>query len=182
MKGFVYKWTNNINGKWYIGSHNGRNKYYKAGGIGINRAFRKYGIESFTRDILYTGEHYAELEEFILEELDAKNDKNSYNMSNNHHGGGSQRKGKDHHYYGKKRPKWHCDSISKGKTGRQLSEEHKKKVSDGRKGIRGYSIPCIVDGVEFDSTIDAANYFNVTRHTIANWKKTGRAITNKNNR
>ena len=53
MEGFVYKWTNKVNRKWYIGSHKGYPEdKYTAGGKLIKEAFKKYGIENFEREIL----------------------------------------------------------------------------------------------------------------------------------
>jgi len=86
--GIVYKWTNKINGKWYIGSHKGTAEdRYTASGTLVLAAFRKYGIDNFSREILYEGEDYRELEEFILSELNAKDNLKSYNLRNTAEGG-----------------------------------------------------------------------------------------------
>jgi len=53
MIGFIYKWTNLINGKMYIGSHKGTiDDGYIGSGKYFNHALNKYGIENFTREIL----------------------------------------------------------------------------------------------------------------------------------
>ena len=86
--GIVYKWTNKVNGKWYIGSHRGNTKDgYRASGTLVLAAFKKYGIDNFSREILYEGEDYRELEEFILSELNAKDNLKSYNLRNTAEGG-----------------------------------------------------------------------------------------------
>lgn len=81
--GFVYKWSDASNGKWYIGSHTGHPKDgYVGGGHFFNKAYKKRK-ESFSREIIYFGHDHRELEEFILQELDAMNDPMSYNLTNN---------------------------------------------------------------------------------------------------
>lgn len=86
--GFVYKWVNTKNNKWYIGSHFGSlEDGYTASGVAINKAFKKYGIDSFVRDVIYTGDDYKEKEESFLIELDAANDPLSYNLKNTSIGG-----------------------------------------------------------------------------------------------
>ena len=50
---FVYLWRNNINGKFYVGSHIGTlNDGYTGSGKYFNNAVKKYGIENFTRTIM----------------------------------------------------------------------------------------------------------------------------------
>src|SRR5271157_5409684 len=57
--GFVYKWTNQKNGRWYIGSHigdpNDPKDQYVASGRNVINAMRKYGLDNFRREILFVG-------------------------------------------------------------------------------------------------------------------------------
>lgn len=65
-KGFVYKWTNNITSKMYIGSHKGTiDDGYIGSGKKFNIAVDKYGIENFDREIL---EYIPNKEEILLRE------------------------------------------------------------------------------------------------------------------
>lgn len=86
--GFVYKWTNNVNGKWYIGSHQGNPlDGYTASGKIIREAFKKYGIDNFTREILYTGDNFRSEEEKFLNYHNAASCNLSYNLKNSASGG-----------------------------------------------------------------------------------------------
>jgi|TARA_R100001463_G_scaffold4525_1_gene16782 hypothetical protein len=88
--GFVYKLTNNLNGKMYVGSTVRTPrlfKWYYGGGIVINQAIKRNGRSNFSKEALYYGPDYRELEEFILHELDAVNNPNYYNITNNARGG-----------------------------------------------------------------------------------------------
>lgn len=66
MYGFVYEWTNLINGKKYIGSHAGTpSDGYIGSGKAFRRAIKKYGLENFSRVILENV--YKEDRQFLLE-------------------------------------------------------------------------------------------------------------------
>lgn len=58
--GFIYEWTNMLNGKKYIGSHAGTTEDgYIGSGKVFQWAIKKYGIQNFTRTIL----EYVEVED-----------------------------------------------------------------------------------------------------------------------
>jgi hypothetical protein len=63
----VYKTQNTINGKFYIGAHKTENSNdgYLGSGVALNRAIKKYGIENFTKEVLY--EFSCESEMFEME-------------------------------------------------------------------------------------------------------------------
>lgn len=48
----IYKTTNLINGKIYIGQYSGKRKSYLGSGIILKQAVKKYGKENFKRDTL----------------------------------------------------------------------------------------------------------------------------------
>lgn len=50
--GIIYKVTNLINGKIYIGRDLRNNPKYLGGGIAIKSAHKKYGRENFVKEIL----------------------------------------------------------------------------------------------------------------------------------
>ena len=78
----VYKVTNNINGKFYIGKQNTDDQNYLGSGKAITAAVKKYGKESFTKEILHVCKNKKETEllEAAIVTEDLVNDRNCYNM------------------------------------------------------------------------------------------------------
>lgn len=88
---FIYKTTNNVNGKWYIGVHSTNNldDGYIGSGVRLLQAVNKYGKEKFTREILYffdSRDLAFEKEKEIITE-DVVKDYQSYNVCIGGHGG-----------------------------------------------------------------------------------------------
>ena len=134
--GYVYKITHNESGKWYIGSHDGSNPNYFGSGIMLKRAIEKYGIESFSKEILYEGPSYRNEEERILKELDAANDPQSYNLKNEALGGSFP--GELNGMYGKKltdEHRYQCGSAFRGKK----RPDHSLKMSGKNNPMFGKS-------------------------------------------
>lgn len=64
MYGYIYKTVNNVNGKIYIGQKKGKyNCNYFGSGKLIKQAFLKYGIESFTNEMIEQCETKEKLNE-----------------------------------------------------------------------------------------------------------------------
>lgn len=83
MHYIIYKITNQINGKYYIGRHATKNvnDSYMGSGIGIKNAIAKYGVENFTKEIIASvdsAEELWNLEKEIVNESVVK-DPMSYN-------------------------------------------------------------------------------------------------------
>mgnify|MGYP000390838279 CR=1 FL=1 len=87
---YIYKITNTINGKWYIGKHNGSDPHYMGSGKLLKSAYKKYGLENFRKDIIESCSSIEELnrrEVEIITELNAVLDPNSYNLASGGEGG-----------------------------------------------------------------------------------------------
>ena len=78
----VYKVTNNINNKTYIGVHKTDiiNDSYMGSGIAIKNAILKYGKENFTKEILLVTEDKHQAYSFEKELTLNFNEGNNYNM------------------------------------------------------------------------------------------------------
>lgn len=91
MYRILYKTTNKINGKYYIGVHktNNINDNYLGSGDILQKAINKYGKDNFERIILWKCNNDNEL--YDLESKFVKkrqvNDKNCYNVKSGGFGG-----------------------------------------------------------------------------------------------
>jgi len=87
---YIYKITNNINGRWYIGKHNGTDPTYMGSGKLLKQAYKKYGKENFKKEILETCDTEEQLnfcEARWIALTGAITDPNSYNLVDGGTGG-----------------------------------------------------------------------------------------------
>ena len=131
MNPHVYCITNKINGKKYIGKHNGNNPKYFGSGTNLKLAVKKYGKKNFIKQILWEGsiDHLNEMEEYWLDYFNCVNNPQFYNLTNKTSGTQT----------GKKigpQSKKHRDKRIKAITGVKRTEDQRKNVSEGRKGIK----------------------------------------------
>lgn len=92
MIGYIYKTTNKINQKIYIGKHQSSKydeRYFGSGKI-LRRAIEKYKIENFTNEIIDTAETDEELnnkEKYYIKYYKDLYGKNCYNLAKGGDGG-----------------------------------------------------------------------------------------------
>ena len=85
MKHVIYKITNSVNGKFYIGKHSTLdiNDSYMGSGVAIKKAIKKYGKENFTKEILFEFENETDclIQEAAIVTKEFINDPLTYNMT-----------------------------------------------------------------------------------------------------
>ncbi len=87
----VYKTTNQVNGKFYVGTHKtvDLNDDYLGSGTLLGKAIEKYGVENFKREILFVfdnpEEMFAKEAEIVTEDFLSEN--NTYNLKRGGFGG-----------------------------------------------------------------------------------------------
>lgn len=123
MYGYIYKTTNLINGKIYVGQKKSEvflNEKYLGSGKHLKRAVRRYGESSFKVELLQECNSEAEInscEKYWIHELDATNPAIGYNISE---GGNSPI----------------LRGINNGMYGKSQSDFCKKRVSETQSGIK----------------------------------------------
>ncbi len=126
----IYKTTNLINGKIYVGQDKHNNPNYIGSGDLIKRAITKYGKENFTKEILCVCENQLELdkqERYFINHLNSLNHEVGYNISVG---------GRNGTTLNRKLSPETKERMSRAKIGIVFSPEHKKKLSEARKGVR----------------------------------------------
>ena len=135
----IYKITNIKNGKIYIGKHTTKDPYdsYLGSGKVIKQALKKYGIENFTKEILFCfideKEVYLKEAEIVTKEFVDRD--YTYNVMTGGYGFSSEDvRGENHPNYGKSPSQETRDKISKGNKGKKLTQETKDKISKATSG------------------------------------------------
>lgn len=142
---YIYKTTNLLNGKIYVGKRIYRKKddtWYLGSGVYLNRAIKKHGRENFVKEIIEWCSDKKELcnkEIYWIKYFNSTNLKIGYNLSL---GGDGGNVGKEAYIKignklrGKKKPKEFGEKVSKALKNKPKSKEHNEKVKQsliGRK-------------------------------------------------
>ena len=186
----IYKVTNNINGKVYIGKQsNNRENYYGSGKL-IKYAIKKYGIENFTKEIIceVVGDVLgSETEIYWIQKL---NGLDGYNLEIHGNGGEISERQKSMNSETVKKlwkdpnsifnsPEYRKRLYDAGKQ-RVWSDETKQKIANGRMGgDNPAAIKIEVDGIIYETRRDCAKHFGISEPAVTkrcksknfnNWK------------
>ena len=147
MYGYIYKTTNLINGKIYIGQHkcSSWDNNYKGSGTVLFRAFNKYGFDNFKCELLETVESQEELnnrEKYYIDLFDSRNTLVGYNISEGGIGG-------SHPAWNKGLTKETSESVNKYTKSR--NKLFKEKSSIGCFGLKGSNNK---NSIEYKGTIE----------------------------
>jgi len=134
----IYKITNLINSKIYIGKDVSSNSNYYGSGVILNNAIKKYGIENFNKEIIDTAqnkEDLSEKEKYWISFYNSTNKEIGYNISKGGDGGDTISNNPNRHIISQKIS---TSSFTKGKTyeesyGVDKALEYKKKLSESHK-------------------------------------------------
>jgi group I intron endonuclease len=126
MKYTIYKTTNKLNGKVYIGKHQTKNPYdnYMGSGKAIKKAIKQYGKENFEKEVLFifdTAEEMDAKEKEIVNEAFISTNK-TYNMGLGGEGGPM--------FNGLRHSEETRKKLADIQRGKKHSEETRKKISD----------------------------------------------------
>lgn len=117
----IYKITNLINNKIYIGKYCGKDINYTGSGVLIKQAIKKYGKQNFKKEILEeckTHEELCEREIYWIDQYWATEKDVGYNIA----------AGGEEVMYGRKHTIESKNKISKANKGRKHSNETKEKI------------------------------------------------------
>ena len=98
MSYILYRTTNLINGKYYVGVSNGNNPSYKGSGTALLNAIKEYGSKNFKREVIESFDTEAEAfarEAEIVNEAFVSN-RDTYNIKVGGKGGTGQLKTDEH--------------------------------------------------------------------------------------
>lgn len=154
----IYKTTNTINGKIYVGqtSKDLTVSSYLGSGVLLVKAIRKYGKKNFIQEILCecsTQSELDQMEDYWIKELDSRSRDIGYNLSEGGLGGShgpltecqkqkmrqtmkerGSINGEKNPFYGKRHTNETKEKIRIAKTGVKHSEEHNAKISQSQIG------------------------------------------------
>lgn len=178
----VYKITNTINDKIYIGVHKttNPNDSYMGSGIHIKHAIRKFGKENFNKSILFKYDNHkdAYLKESQIVTPSFVNDKSNYNLiigggGINHIVSESSRQRMSESAKNKIFTKQHRENMSKsakGMSGKSHSIKSKIQMVKSRRNnlLKNIKFYYITPWGKFPSTREASNNI-ISKQAVSFW-------------
>jgi hypothetical protein len=134
MKHYLYKTTNTLNGRYYVGRHSTETTdNYLGSGVILHKAIKKYGIENFTVEILHyydTYETLIEAEKNLVESVLL--DPLSYNIGPGGPGGSVKEQWDDDrkNKHSEIMSKIHATVEFRRKVSKSISDLHKSRVGN----------------------------------------------------
>lgn len=129
--GFIYEWTNKLDGMKYIGSHKGTiDDGYTGSGARFENARKKYGIENFERVILEQVEHPKDIllmEQHYLDKFNCAKSNRYYNISPTAGGGDC---GNGPKISATKKRRFASGELVVHNKGKEMKAEQKLKLAD----------------------------------------------------
>jgi group I intron endonuclease len=140
----IYKTTNLINGKIYIGQDSKNRPQYLGSGVYLKKAIKKYGKNNFIKEILEDSISTKDIlnlrEIYWIKKFNSIDSNIGYNLTKG--GNGSlgikvseeKRKKISESLKGKPKSKLHKQRLSESQRGKILSESHRQALSESHKG------------------------------------------------
>lgn len=156
----IYKITNNLNNKIYIGFHKTKNKDdgYMGSGKYLNHAYKKHGLENFTKEILFEYDNPTEMydKEAELVNKDFLAEANTYNLKMGGFGGFEYINTYRRNIYGSNgQPGFGGENLSKGWSRVRTEEEYLKISATMKDGYAsGRITPPFLGKTHTKETID----------------------------
>ena len=180
----IYKITNQINGKFYIGqtSTSIKERWSKHCNNGshctyLKNAIKKYGKENFTIEEIYSAKDRDELNKLEKAAIEEHNSlcPSGYNLTTggdafNHSKETRQKIGITH--LGSKRSKEARENMSNAAKGKVISEQQKKDIANTLRGRispmkgKGKPVKCIDTDIVYSCAIEAANMLGLNATAI----------------
>lgn len=188
----IYKTTNLINNKIYIGKEEKYRKGYLGSGKLIKNAILKYGVENFKKEIIDTAKNRKELrekEKYWISFYKSNNRDIGYNISIGGDGGQlidneklseNAKKLWSNPEYRKKqsqsrrgRINWNCGKkgiytkesrkkMSQAKIGKKLTNEHKDSIRKSNYKRKYVTVKCVETNEIFNSVLSAIRHINLS--------------------
>ena len=174
-KHLIYKTTNLVNGKFYIGVHscNCKSCSYLGSGVALKAAIKEYGRDSFSRETLKvcsSREGAFEIEKNLVNHRTNK----SYNMASGGRGGQAgvsptqETLNKLSAYQkGRAKSEAHKLAISEAVSGERYHQFGKPRTERVRKAIqKAQGISISIEGVEYTSIREACKTLRMAYKTV----------------